>query len=113
MKIYFNSRKMEKICNSGRECVRVYGQQGGRKLQQRLEEFRAATSLIMVSKQPPPRCHELTGDRKGQLSVDLQHPFRLIFIPANDPIILKSDGGLDWSSVTEIEIIEITDTHTN
>ena len=47
----------------------------------------------------------------GQLSVDLEHPYRLLFIPANNPIPVTQDGGLDWANITEIEIIEITDTH--
>jgi len=82
-----------------------------RKLQQRLMELKAAPCLADISKLPPPRCHPLSGDRDGQLSVDLEHPHRLIFIPTNDPIPLTEDGGLDWTKVTEIEIVEITDTH--
>lgn len=74
-------------------------------------ELCAADSLADIQRIPPPRCHELTGDRDGQLSVDLKHPFRLIFVPANEPIPVKDDGGLDWNEVTEIEITEITDTH--
>ena len=80
-------------------------------MQQRLSELKAADSLAVISTLPPPRCHELTANRKGQLSIDLQHPYRLIFIPANDPVPRKTDYGLDWSLVTEIEIIDITDTH--
>ena len=82
-----------------------------RKLQQRLMELKAASCLADISKVPPPRCHQLSGDRGGQLSVDLEHPYRLLFIPANDPIPVKQDGGLDWAKVTEIEIVEIVDTH--
>ena len=82
-----------------------------RKLKQRLMELKAAPCLADISKVPRPRCHLLSGNRDGQLSVDLEHPHRLIFIPANDPIPVTKDGGLDWAKVTEIEIIEITDTH--
>ena len=82
-----------------------------RKLQQRLMELKAASCLADISKVPPPRCHPLSYDRGGQLSVDLEHPYRLLFIPANDPIPVKQDGGLDWAKVTEIEIVEIVDTH--
>ncbi|MBW4578676.1 MAG: hypothetical protein KME42_03765 [Tildeniella nuda ZEHNDER 1965/U140] len=59
----------------------------------------------------PGRCHELTGDQAGQLSLDLDHPYRLLFIPANDPIPRKKDSGLNWSEVTEVEILGIEDTH--
>ena len=85
-----------------------------RKLQQRMMELRAAASLSAISKLPPPRCHVLAGDRKGQFSIDLEHPYRLLFIPADNPLPHVADvgtGGIDWDRVTEIEIIEITDTH--
>jgi proteic killer suppression protein len=74
-------------------------------------ELKAAISLDDISRLPPARCHELTGNRKGQLSVDLEHPYRMLFIPANNPIPEAEDGGLDWPGVTEIEIIGIVDTH--
>jgi proteic killer suppression protein len=53
----------------------------------------------------------LTQDRKGQLAVDLVHPRRLVFEPANDPVPAKADGGVDWSKVTEIVILEVVDYH--
>jgi proteic killer suppression protein len=43
--------------------------------------------------------------------VDLDHPYRLLFIPANDPLPEREDGGLDWSQVAEVEIIGVVDTH--
>jgi proteic killer suppression protein len=53
----------------------------------------------------------LTGNRARQLSLDLDHPYRLIFEPAHNPIPRKDDGGLDWSKVTAIIIIGVEDTH--
>lgn len=57
------------------------------------------------------RCHELTGDRAGQLSIDLDHPYRLVFRPDHVPPPQRPEGGLDWSQVTAILIIEVVDTH--
>ena len=91
--------------------VKELGAGMARKLQQRLAELNAADVLSDISHLPPPRCHELTGKRAGQFSVDLEHPYRLLFIPADDPIPYKEDGGIDLALVTEIEIIEIEDTH--
>jgi proteic killer suppression protein len=51
------------------------------------------------------------GERSGQLSLDLEHPYRLIFEPATDPLPTKLDGGLDWSEVRAVRILEIDDTH--
>jgi plasmid maintenance system killer protein len=111
MTIFFLTKRLQKECSTKREAVRAHGQHCGRRLMQRMNELSAAATLADVATLPGPRCHELTGGRKGQLSVDLQHPYRLLFIPANDPVPRKPDGGLDWSKVTEIEIIEIADTH--
>jgi proteic killer suppression protein len=111
MVIYFKTKRLQKICSNPDESIKKLGPKMARKLQQRLMELKAASCLADISRVPPPRCHELSGDCEGQLSVDLEHPYRLLFIPANDPIPVKQDGGLDWIKVTEIEIIEIVDTH--
>jgi len=53
----------------------------------------------------------LNGNRKGQLSFDLDHPCRLIFLPNHKPMPSTDDGGLDWSQVTAVKILGIEDTH--
>ena len=111
MDIYFKTKKLQKICSKQAETIKKFGAKCGKKLQQRMMELAAAENLTDISRLPPARCHELTGNRKGQLSVDLEHPYRLLFIPAHNPIPVLKDGGLDWSSVSEIEIIDIDDTH--
>ena len=110
MDILFKTEKLRKICNSDRLRVREYGQARAKQIKLRLDDMRAASFLEELSYLPG-RCHELKGDRKGELAVDLGHPFRLIFCVVNNPVPLKEDGGLDWKSVTAIEIIEIVDYH--
>jgi proteic killer suppression protein len=111
MLIYFRTSKLQKLCSKEREMLKQLGRVMADKLQQRLMELNAAETLADVSHLPPPRCHELSGNRAGQFSVDLEHPYRLLFIPADDPVPLKEDGGIDLSQVREIEIIGIEDTH--
>jgi proteic killer suppression protein len=111
MEIRFASSKVAKLCNSQKEMRGKLGPQCAARLQQRLEELRAAATLEDMRALPGARCHELTQDLKGQLAVDLVHPRRLIFEPAHDPAPTKADGGLDWSKVTEIVILEIVDYH--
>ena len=111
MIIYFRTRKLQKVCNNTKLSKKELGHEMSRKLQQRLMELKAASCLDDISRVPPPRCHPLSGNRDGQLSVDLKHPYRLYFIPANNPIPETKDGGLDWCKVTEIEITEIFDPH--
>ncbi len=111
MRILFKNKKLQKICSNSAEAIKLLGAKRGGKLMQRMMELKAAENLGDISRLPPARCHELTGNRSGQLSVDLEHPYRLLFIPANEPIPVHPHGGLDWGQVTEIEIVEIADTH--
>jgi hypothetical protein len=74
-------------------------------------ELVAVESLADLALLPGPRCHELEADRNGQLSLDLVHPRRLIIEPADGPPPLKPDGGLDWTRVSAVVVVEIADTH--
>ena len=76
--VTFESKKLQKICNSDKELLREYGKNCARKIRARLDDLHAATTLE-VFRTLPGRCHELKGDRKGQLSLDLEHPLRLLF----------------------------------
>ena len=93
--------------------IRVNGPLRAKKLRIALARLNAAPTLASLAPpmSGPMRCHELTGDRKGQLTVDLDQPFRLVFRPNHSPLPLRDDGGLDWKGVTAIEIISIEDTH--
>lgn len=68
------------------------------KIQQRIEEIRAALSVEMLIQFHIGRCHPLTGDRKGQYAMDLTHPYRLVFEKRNDRLVA-------------VEILEIVDYH--
>ncbi|MEI8172370.1 MAG: type II toxin-antitoxin system RelE/ParE family toxin [Deltaproteobacteria bacterium] len=111
MDIYFRTKKLQKICSEEKEMRKQLGMKCAEKLEQRMMELKAADTLSDISYLPPSRCHELTGKRAGQLSVDLENPYRLLFFPANDPIPRLKGGGINRARVTKIEIIEIVDTH--
>jgi proteic killer suppression protein len=81
------------------------------KVQLRLTQLHAAPTLADLALLPQARFHELTGNRKGQSSVDLNGPYRLIFDLLDDPIPRKADGGLDLSRVRGVRILEIADPH--
>lgn len=110
MLILFADKRLEKESNGHRLLVKRYGAVEAKKIEQRLSDLSAAQNLE-VMRALPGRCHELTGDLKGYLALDLAHPRRLLFEVANDPIPVKPDGGLDWPLVTEIRIIRIEDYH--
>lgn len=116
MEISFISRKLEKEFNEGARLVKTHGPERAKKIGTRMAAIRAAVTLLdfWPPKTGPSRCHELTeGKRKGKfhLSVDLDHPYRLIFTPAHDPIPTHDDGGLDWSKVTAVTILGVENTH--
>ena len=111
MEILFKNKKLKKQFNDAPE--KTHGPIRARKIRARLAAFRRAHSLAAFwpPKSGQERCHELTAERKGQLSVDLDHPYRLIFEPANDPAPRREDGGLIWEQVTAITILGVEDTH--
>ncbi len=110
MDICFETSRLAKLCNTEKKLRGKYGPRMAGVIQQRLSDLADAETLdVMLSL--PGRCHELTGDRKGQLAVDLVHPDRLIFKPDHDPVPTKEDGGLDWFAVTKIIVVGIGDYH--
>lgn len=113
MDIFFNTRKREKEFNEGAQLDRIHGAKRAKKIRLRMKALRAAETLYDLGPpySKPERCHELKGNRRGQLSVDLDHPYRLIFTPAHDPVPTHEDGGLDWAQVTAIRILGVEDTH--
>ena len=110
MVVTYRTNRLQKIGNEEKTGIRELGPACAAKLRQRLAELKAFDTLNEVSHLPPSRCHELTN-RGGVYSVDLQQPYRLLFVPANEPIPRKADGGMDLRRVTAVEVIDIEDTH--
>lgn len=110
MDITFKSNRLREELTDERERKKEYGQSCAKKIKRRLDDLRAATCLHDFHHLPG-RCHELTGDLEGVLSLDVDHPYRLLFVPDHDPVPMREDGGLDWTQVTAVRIIGIEDTH--
>lgn len=105
----FDDRDLEETCTREKELRKKHGMMRAKKIQQRLKELQGAESLADM-RYLPGRCHELTGNRAGQLSLDLDHPYRLLFRPTEE-IEPGPGGGLDWAKVTAVTVISVTDTH--
>lgn len=110
MVILFQSSSFQKECNDYKLLKKRQGDLRAKKIRQRLDDLTAAPNLETM-KTLPGRCHELKGDHHGQLSLDLDHPWRLIFVPADNPPAVKPDGGMDWGKVRVVKILGIEDTH--
>jgi len=111
MDIIFQTTKLKKDCTSIKRAQKRWGSKGGQLVLRRLDDLRAAETLEVMRLPGLGRCHELHGDRAGQLSLDLDHPYRLLFQPADDPVPRKPDGGLDWPRVTVVRILGVVDIH--
>jgi plasmid maintenance system killer protein len=113
MDLLFSDKKLEKECSDDRLLQRRHGAMRAGKIKSRLAVLASAARLSDIGPpyRGPMRCHELKGPRAGQLSVDLDHPYRLILVPEADPLPLRPEGGLDWTQVTSVRIVEIADTH--
>ena len=109
MEIFFKTKKLAKILNNKKLIEKNFGG-SAKKIMMRLDDLKAVNNLKDAMNLPG-RHHELKGKRKGEFACDLEHPFRLIYRPANVPLPTDENGALIYEKVTSIEIIEITDYH--
>ncbi len=109
MKIFYKTKKLAKVLNSSKLIDKNFGN-SAKKLKRRLDDMAMADNLKELM-QLPGRHHQLTGNRKGQFACDLEHPFRLVYEPANEPLPKDENEDLIYSEITIVEIIEVTDYH--
>jgi len=110
MEIFYANSRIEKICTNDKVALKELGRDGANALRTRLKQMLEAENLEAL-RFAAGAWHELAGDRKGELACRVTGRVRLIFMPANDPIPTKPDGGLDWSAVTAVVNLEIVDYH--
>lgn len=115
MEVNFKTKALEKKLGTAKGQAKL-GTNMAKLLRLRLDLLCNASTLADLEPpySRPARCHELTEGKRGkehQLSVDLEHPYRLIFVPDHDPVPFREEGGLDWSQVTAIKILGVEDTH--
>ena len=106
MKLFYKNRKLGKSVNSLTDIAKNYGTHA-KKVNQRIKALNAAPTLDTMRKIPAANCHELVGELKGKLAVDISGNHRIIFEPNYNPLPERNDGGLDWTRVLEIIIIDI------
>lgn len=114
MVIMIRKRKLKLALEDHAVCQRRFGQDLARKLLVRMSTLAAASTLadFWPPFSGPERCHELKGDRKGQFSVDLVQPYRLLFSSTEKYSPADFDDERErWRAITEITIIAVEDTH--
>jgi len=111
MLITFKNKKLEnEFCNE-KTLRRKWGTEQAKLIARRLTELAAAEDLETLRKLPQVRAHELSGDKAGQISLDVKHPYRLLIIPDHEETPRKEDGGLDWQRTTKVRILGVEDIH--
>ncbi|MEO7177196.1 MAG: type II toxin-antitoxin system RelE/ParE family toxin [Saprospiraceae bacterium] len=110
MKITFADKKLEKLATDYKMCRKKLGDRRAKLLIIRLNALREAHNLEDV-RDLPGSFHELKGSRKGQWACNLDHPYRLVFAPLENPIPSNEDGQYIWLEITGVEVIQIVDYH--
>jgi plasmid maintenance system killer protein len=111
MEISYPSKRMQKLCTREKEMRGKLGTRMAEVLKRQLAVIEGAANLAELWAIPQTRCHEMKGDRKGQISIDLVHPQRLYIRPDHDPVPQQEGGGLDRAAVTRVLIVDIDDPH--
>ena len=110
MNITFDKKKLEKYANNDRLAQKELGKRRADLFKERLDDLMAAQTLE-DTRYLPGNFHELKANRKGQWACDLDHPYRLIFEPHENPIPTNDDGQYLWIEIKGVEIIEIVNYH--
>lgn len=110
MQISFAKRRLQKTCEEHQSLQKEHGVACAKRVAARLADLEAASNLEDF-RHLPGGCHELDGDRDGQLALKLPDGKRLVIRPSANPAPTNEDGGLDWSSVDAIEVVEIVNYH--
>ena len=110
MKISFSEKTLKRVVNDDRKFFKEYGQKRGKLIKKRLDQLSAVENLEEL-RHAPGHFHELREDRKGQWACNLDQPYRLIFVPHEDPIPTDEDGKYIWIEIKGVDVTEITDYH--
>jgi plasmid maintenance system killer protein len=114
MEVFIKDKKLKAGLEDQATCQKLYGKDMAKKVRLRMAALSAAMSLVDLwpPMSGPERCHELKGDMAGIFSVDVKHPYRLLFRPTE---AATSGPDVDekqrWTSIKSIEILGIKDTH--
>ncbi len=111
MDVSFKTNGLAKVFNSDKELKKKHGARNAGLIRECLDDLAAAECLADMRTLPHHRMHQLTGNLKGVFSLDVEHPYRLLFTPDHCPVPRLADGGIDETLVTAVEVQGIGNTH--
>jgi len=109
--VTYATTKLSKLCTTQKKLVRTFGSKCAEEIEDRVTTLMAMPTLADVPTCPPERRHKLKGDRNSQWAVDAYGGVRICLVPANEPLPIASDGAIDLTQVTEIEIVDVGNYH--
>ncbi len=110
MEVTYKNKQLQKYAEDETYSVRKLGPVRSEKYLQRIGDLMDANTLEDV-RNLPGNYHELSANRKGQWAVSLDGPYRLIFVPHEDPIPVDENGKYVWIEIKGVEIEEIENYH--
>ena len=110
MDVTYKNKHLQKCAENESYSVRKLGKLRSDLYLERIGNLISAECLEAV-KFLPGNFHELTGNRKGQWACTLDNPYRLIFVPHEDPIPTDPYGRYIWLEIKGVEIIDIDNYH--
>lgn len=96
MEIKYQTRSIEKVCTNATVAEKRYGLEMAEKIQMRIDQITAASSVEYLIQYHIGRCHPLHHNRKNQFGMDLVHPMQLVF----------EKNGADIQIANIIEIVD-------
>lgn len=79
MEVEYRNASIKKVCTNASFAERKFGPKMAEKIQLRIDQIKAATSVEEMIQFHIGRCHPLHHNRKDQYAVDLVQPMRLVF----------------------------------
>jgi toxin HigB-1 len=107
IEITFRDQELERAFRHDELARKRFGQ-AARALQRRIKQFEAAPTLAVLAGTPA-ACWPVPNTKDGLLAARLSNRRLVVFVPDHEPVPLLSDGGLDHSRVTKIQIWSVED----
>lgn len=111
MKVNYKNEKVKNLCEDPKYSRRHFGDVAASRLKQRIRLLLEAENLSDISHRPPPRLHLLSGYTHLTFSIDVHHGLRIVLEPADRPLPLLDDGGIDKRNVRAVHIVTVEDYH--
>ena len=110
MEIEYSSNKLEKQLSDAKQIKIAFGV-NAKRVAARMDDIRSSPNLKVLLQISSANCHQLSGNRKDQWSVNISANHRLVFEINNNPIPILEDNSIDTIKITDILIIETVDYH--